>query len=67
MTRLISGINSINQKYMPSKTKTDVQINTSYWILIFRTNNKKTENNIDVKNVLYFSYLMQPCFIYLTN
>ena len=26
---------------MSSKTKTDVQINTSYWILLFKTNNNK--------------------------
>ena len=25
---------------MPNKTKTDVQLSTSYWILIFRTHNK---------------------------
>ena len=34
-------MNSVYQEYMPNKTKTNVQINTSYWILIFRTNNKK--------------------------
>ena len=33
---------------MPNKTKTDVQLSTSYWILIFRTHNK---NHTHVKKV----------------
>ena len=31
---------------MPNKAKTNVQINTSYWILIFRTNNKKQKTTL---------------------
>ena len=52
---------------MPNKTKTDVQINATYWILTFTNKQQKTENCIDVKNILYFSYLMQLYFIFLTN
>ena len=33
-----------------------VQINTTYWILVFIT---KNINNIDAKSILYFSYLAQ--------
>ena len=32
-----------------------MQINTLYWIPIFRIKNK----NVDAKNILYFSYLAQ--------
>ena len=39
-------------------TKMKVQINRPYWILIFRIK----INNIDTKNILYFSYLAQPDF-----
>ena len=37
---------------MPNKTKTDVQINkinTSYWILIIRTKNKKRKTKLMLK------------------
>ena len=37
---------------MPNKTETDVQINTSYWILIFRTNNKKTALMLKIYHIL---------------
>ena len=51
---------------MPNKTKVDVQTNTSDWILIFRTNNKKTVLMFK-KYILCFSYPVQPYFIHVSS
>ena len=51
---------------MPNKTKTDVQINTSHWILIFRTNNKKQKTALMLK-IYYSIFLASMLYIFYSK
>ena len=48
------------QKCMANKEKSGFP--NKYILLDSNIQNKQQENIIDVKNILYFSYLMQPLF-----